>query len=104
MCNSIGSNPQCFGESTSIPLICLHSTSARCIHRCLIRICDDNLVTETLEMLGDPFTLGRCFEKNPRRCIISQDRSQPLTTCDYASLADRSVIGDDAELTLDRKS
>jgi hypothetical protein len=32
--------------------------------------------------------------------IISQDRSQPLTTCDYASLADRSVIGDDAELTL----
>lgn len=89
-----------------ITLVCLHATSACCIHRCVIRICDDDLVTQALEMLGDPFALGRCFEKNPCWRIIAQDRSQPLTTCgpvaEKVKLAENSRTIDHAAPLVER--
>ena len=54
------------GQRGRISFIGLHLPRARSIHRRVIRIGDDHLVSQCLEMLRHPLTFGTAFDQNPQ--------------------------------------
>lgn len=53
------------GQGRDIAAIGLHASAAMPIHQAVIWIRHDDLVTQRLEMLGHPFSLGRGFDHDP---------------------------------------
>jgi hypothetical protein len=62
----VGPETTRLGQRARVPAIGLHAPAARRVHRCEVRIGDDDLVAEGLERLGHSFTVGRRLQQNAR--------------------------------------
>jgi len=99
MCTSAGSELQCFGQGSGITLVRLHAPSPRGVHR---RIVDQR------RWRRGPGSLGAALPnhsrsrplKNTRWRAVAENSSESLTAGDDASLAYRSIVAENAELTL----
>src|SRR5262249_59305304 len=56
-----------------------HASAAVPIHQAVVRIRHDDFVTQRLEMLSHPFTLGRGFDHNPGLWTSPEDCGQSIT-------------------------
>jgi hypothetical protein len=72
VCRTIGSEPTCFAQRTSVPLIGLDLLIARGVHGRKVRVGDDDFVAELFEVASDPFALGRGFDEDARAWTFSK--------------------------------
>lgn len=96
----IGANAERLGQRPGVALVCLHAARPRGVHRSIVRIGDDDLVSECLETLRDPFALRTGLEQNPRRRAIPEYRGESLATGHDPLLRDAAVRREGAQLAL----
>ena len=58
MGDTIRTEPACFHQRARVPPIRLRAARSRGVHRCEVRIRDDDLMAQALEVPRDPLTLG----------------------------------------------
>ena len=71
------------------------------VHRCVVGISDDDLVTELLENSRNPLTLGARLKQHARVLAPSKRRREPLDLRGNARLPDLAGRRDFADLTVD---
>lgn len=78
MGNAIHAQAEGLGQGARIALVGLHPTRPRGVHRRIVRIGDDHLVPQRLQMARDPLTLRRGLEQNPRRWPLTEDGGESV--------------------------
>src|SRR5262245_19447168 len=86
------------GEGRDIAPIGFHASAAMPIHQAVIRISDDDLVAQRLEMLRHPFTLGRGFDQNPGVWTPPEERGQSITRRANAQIDHLAALRKDPHL------
>ena len=96
----IGPGPARVHQRAGIALVRRGPARPMRIHRGIIRIRDDDLVPQGLEMRGDPRTLRRGFEQNAGPRPTPEQRGESGLAGGNAKLAQRAVLVAEAELAL----
>jgi hypothetical protein len=88
-----------FRQGCDIPSVGLHPPVSLTIHRCVIGIRDDDLMTKRLEVLCDPFTFRRGFEQNAHPRSAPERRGESVSRRRNATVKDIARFGHDPNLT-----
>src|SRR5438270_7554954 len=99
MCGPIKSPLTGFGQCSDIAPIRLDASAAVTVHRRKIRIGHDRLVSERLEVLRDPLTLGRGFQENSHPGPAPEHGRKAFAGRCNSSIDDLTTLHDDADLT-----
>src|SRR5262249_2799477 len=89
----------CLRQRRYVPSIGLHAAAPVPVHRREIRIGHDHLMTERLQVLRDPLTLGRRLEQNAHARPTPEHRRQALACRSDPSVDDRTALQHDPNLT-----
>ena len=98
--NPIRPETKRFRERARVAFVRLHPATPRGVHRRVIGIGDNDRMPECLEVPRHPFTFCCRLEQHARRRPLAQHRGESLATRHDATVRDRAVLGEDAELTL----
>ena len=87
------------GQGARIASIGLDLPCSGRVHRGEVRVGDDDLMPEPLEAAGDPFTVGRGLDEDPRPGPRAKHRREALGLGADALLDQFASLGQDADLT-----
>src|SRR5262245_59488566 len=88
-----------FGERRDIASISLNAPALVAVHRSIVRIGDDHFVPQLLEVLGDPFTLGRRLQQNAHPWPAPKYLCEAIARGRDALVNDLPTLGHDTNLT-----
>jgi hypothetical protein len=97
---TIGVRLACIQQRPRIALIGLRAPGPIGMHRRVVRVRDDHLVAERLQVARHPLALRARLQENAGAGPASQHGREPLPARDNASLRDRSILRFDRQLTL----
>ena len=99
MGRAVGPEQVGVGQGTRIAPIGLDPPRAGGVHGGEVGVGDNDLVTEALETTGNPFTVGRGLDQNPRPRSLAEDRREALALGADALLDQFASVGHDTDFT-----